>query len=92
MVYVAFGSEFLPSGDQLHELALGLEECGLPFFWALRDAPLPEGTSRNCADDWGEEQGIRGRAREMKGLLRDGGLHGRYVEGLSRWIPSSIPE
>ncbi|KAK1322918.1 putative UDP-rhamnose:rhamnosyltransferase 1 [Acorus calamus] len=156
VVYVAFGSEFLPSADQLRELALGLEECGLPFFWALRDAPLPEGfedrirsvrgflthcgwssvieglyfglplvlfpinagqnviarmieekglgaeVPRGMADgsvtsgavaetvslvmvgEGGE--GIRGRAREMKGLFGDRGLHGRYVDGLVTFL------
>ncbi|WCJ22739.1 UDP-Glycosyltransferase superfamily protein [Euphorbia peplus] len=36
VVYVAFGSEYMLSKDQVFEIAYGLELSGLPFVWALR--------------------------------------------------------
>ncbi|GMY18772.1 UDP-glycosyltransferase 91A1-like [Fagus crenata] len=46
VVYVAFGSEAKPSQDEVTEIALGLEQSELPFFWVLRTlglSELPEG-------------------------------------------------
>ncbi|KAG7968111.1 hypothetical protein I3843_08G135900 [Carya illinoinensis] len=49
VVYVALESEIRPSQEDFNELALGLEQSRLPFFWALRKSSggesieLPEG-------------------------------------------------
>lgn len=45
LVYVALGTEVALTKTEAHGLALGLEQCGLPFFWVLNRnyEMLPEG-------------------------------------------------
>ncbi|XP_041016393.1 putative UDP-rhamnose:rhamnosyltransferase 1 [Juglans microcarpa x Juglans regia] len=61
VAYVAFGSETKPSQEDFKELALGLEQSGLPFFLVLRkqnsqengedlDDQIPEGFEERTRD------------------------------------------
>ncbi|KNA21496.1 hypothetical protein SOVF_042680 [Spinacia oleracea] len=55
VVYVALGSEFVPSQDDITELALGLELSMLSFFWALpkqatTQIELPNGFEERTRD------------------------------------------
>ncbi|XP_057739003.1 soyasaponin III rhamnosyltransferase-like [Arachis stenosperma] len=55
VVYIAFGSEVKLSQENLHELALGIEDSGLPFFWVLRNlqkglVELPDGFEDRTKD------------------------------------------
>uniref|UniRef100_A0A0C9RQG6 TSA: Wollemia nobilis Ref_Wollemi_Transcript_2171_1649 transcribed RNA sequence n=1 Tax=Wollemia nobilis TaxID=56998 RepID=A0A0C9RQG6_9CONI len=61
VVYVAFGSNFFMSREDMGEIALGLEGSMLPFLWALR---LPHGRDGCRVTDLlppGFEERIRGR-------------------------------
>ncbi|GKV42274.1 hypothetical protein SLEP1_g49696 [Rubroshorea leprosula] len=61
VVFVCFGSECKLTGDEIHEIAYGVEISGLPFLWALRkphwvppdeedvNVALPEGFTKRTA-------------------------------------------
>ncbi|KAM3405068.1 hypothetical protein ACQJBY_007886 [Aegilops geniculata] len=58
VVYVCFGTYASISGDQLRELALGLESSGKPFLWVLR------------AEGWEPPAGWEERVRKRGMLVR----------------------
>ncbi|TKY63959.1 putative UDP-rhamnose:rhamnosyltransferase 1 [Spatholobus suberectus] len=59
VVFVGFGSELKLSRDQVFEIAYGLEECELPFLWALRK-PINDNDENlcnlNCDDAFDKEE------------------------------------
>ncbi|XP_024991221.1 UDP-glycosyltransferase 91A1-like [Cynara cardunculus var. scolymus] len=60
VVYIAFGTETKPNQYELTQIALGLELCGLPFYWVLIDQ---RGPSDDVAIELprGYEERTRGR-------------------------------
>lgn len=62
VVYVALGSELNLSRQDFNELALGLELCGLPFFWVLRKPNYGsgDGDSVNLPDGFEDRTKDRG--------------------------------
>lgn len=50
VVYAALGTEATLSHKEAHELALGLEQCGLPFFWVLNRDYVLEMLPRGFCD------------------------------------------
>ncbi|CAH9106231.1 unnamed protein product [Cuscuta europaea] len=58
VVYVALGSEVVTGPGQICELACGLEESGVPFFWTLR---TPRGNHSSLGLPDGFEERVKGR-------------------------------
>ncbi|WCJ22731.1 UDP-Glycosyltransferase superfamily protein [Euphorbia peplus] len=60
VVYVAFGSEYMLSKDQVFEIAYGLELSGLPFLWALRKPKWAKDDLDSLPPGFGERTRGRG--------------------------------
>ncbi|KAF5463134.1 hypothetical protein F2P56_019074 [Juglans regia] len=60
VVYLAFGSEVRPSQEDFNELALGLEQSRLPFFWAIRNLSV-DGNGDSIELPAGFEERTKGR-------------------------------
>ncbi|KAG6700995.1 hypothetical protein I3843_08G135700 [Carya illinoinensis] len=60
VVYVALGSEVRPSQEDFNELALGLEQSRLPFFWAIRNLSA-DGNGDSIELPEGFEERTKGR-------------------------------
>ncbi|XP_022895290.1 putative UDP-rhamnose:rhamnosyltransferase 1 [Olea europaea var. sylvestris] len=84
VVYVALGSEVSPSQDQLHELALGLELSGVPFFWALRK-PSGFGESYEVVLPDGFEERVKDRGMVWKSWAPQ-----LKILTMTRWVDQGL--
>ncbi|PRQ48454.1 putative soyasaponin III rhamnosyltransferase [Rosa chinensis] len=74
VVYVAFGTEAMPSQEEATEIALGLEKSGLPFFWVLRTKHGEDAVKLpKSFEERNEERGVvcRRWAPQLKILAHD---------------------
>ncbi|XP_031484128.1 UDP-glycosyltransferase 91C1 [Nymphaea colorata] len=99
VVFVGFGSECKLSVEQIHELAFGLEQSGLPFIWALRNPlglpaqvdVLPEGYRTRLGQrglvcmDWVPQVKILAHPSIGGHLFHSG--WGSIIESLEHGIP-----
>lgn len=72
VIYVSFGTTTTLTNEQIHSLAVGLENSGHKFVWVLRDADKGDiftGNSRECQLPKGYEERIRIKGQGM--ILRD---------------------
>lgn len=69
VVYVALGTEATLNQEELNELALGLEKCGLPFIWVLRDQPIHNQEDSRLQLPDGYEDRVKNRGVIYKGWV-----------------------
>ncbi|XP_055804399.1 UDP-glycosyltransferase 91C1 [Solanum dulcamara] len=69
VVYVALGTEATLSQKELNELALGLEKCGLPFIWVLRNQPIHNQADSRIQLPDGYEDRVKNRGVIYRGWV-----------------------
>ncbi|CAN4081977.1 unnamed protein product [Withania somnifera] len=69
VVYVALGTEATLSQKELNELALGLEKCGMPFFWVLRNQPKHKQEDLQIQLPDGYEERVKNRGVIYRGWV-----------------------
>ncbi|XP_031479143.1 UDP-glucosyltransferase 29-like [Nymphaea colorata] len=107
VVYAAFGSEYFMTKDEIREIALGLELCGLPFIWVVRfvhgpdggeemslEESLPSGFLERVTGGGGRGMVVGGWASQMK-ILSHGSVGGFLTHcgwgSLTEGIGSGVP-
>ncbi|XP_020589667.1 putative UDP-rhamnose:rhamnosyltransferase 1 [Phalaenopsis equestris] len=90
VIYAAFGSEARLTREQIDEIGLGLEQSGLPFFWALRLGSPPQGFEDRTAGrglvwrDWVPQARLLAHPA-IGGFLTHGGWNS-VVEGMAAGV------
>nr|BAC10994.1 rhamnosyl transferase [Nierembergia sp. NB17] len=75
VIYCSFGSETFLKDDQIKELALGLEQTGLPFFLVLN---FPANVDASAELNRGLPEGFRERVKE-KGVIHSGWVQQQHI-------------
>ncbi|KAL6339104.1 hypothetical protein AAG906_024255 [Vitis piasezkii] len=82
VVYVAFGSEAKPNQTEITEIALGLEQSELPFFWVLKMSLGPSDTEMVKLPE-GFEERTKGRGSRLHRWILESLRWSSVVEALS---------
>lgn len=69
VVYVALGTEATLNQIELNELALGLERCGVPFIWVIRNQPIHNQDESRVQLPDGYENRVRNRGVVYRGWV-----------------------
>ncbi|KAL0927915.1 hypothetical protein M5K25_002138 [Dendrobium thyrsiflorum] len=86
VIYVGFGAEAILTSEQIAEIALGLEKCGLPFIWVLWVGSPPQNFDERTSGrglvwmGWVPQSRLLAH-RAIGGFLTHGGW-GSVVEGM----------